>query len=135
MHHDFRGDRDDHSPFNTVAWFQVGSHEPEQVKAFYQELFGWNFAQDPNQDGNYDLVTYPGSEMPVGGIAHLDDASGNHAIFYVLVQDVPEILAAAEKAGGKVFVQPVTAANGLVFSELLDTSGNRFGIFSPPPAN
>ncbi|APA94288.1 VOC family protein [Nocardia seriolae] len=122
-------------PFNTVAWFQVGSHEPEQVKAFYQELFGWNFAQDPNQDGNYDLVTYPGSEMPVGGIAHLDDASGNHAIFYVLVQDVPEILAAAEKAGGKVFVQPVTAANGLVFSELLDTSGNRFGIFSPPPAN
>ncbi|WP_369633877.1 VOC family protein [Nocardia sp. JMUB6875] len=122
-------------PFNTVAWFQVGSNEPDQVKAFYQELFGWNFAPDPDQDGDYDLVTYPGSDMPAGGIAHTADASGNHAIFYVLVQDVPEILAAAEKAGGKVFVQPVTAKNGLVFSEILDTSGNRFGIFSPPPVN
>ncbi|MFJ9369125.1 VOC family protein [Nocardia sp. NPDC101769] len=122
-------------PFNTVAWFQVGSNEPEQVKAFYRELFGWNFAPDPDEDGKYDIVTYPGKEMPAGGIAHQDDASGNHAIFYVLVRDVPAVLAAAEKEGGKVFLQPVTAKNGLVFAELLDTSGNRFGVFSPSPAN
>ncbi|MVU83561.1 VOC family protein [Nocardia sp. ET3-3] len=122
-------------PFNTVAWFQVGSDEPERVKEFYGSLFGWNFAADPDEDGTYDLVTYPGSDMPAGGIAHTDDPSGNHAIFYVLVADVPAVLAAAEQAGGKVDQQPVTAKNGLVFAKILDTSGNAFGVFSPPPAN
>ncbi|MEU1207637.1 VOC family protein [Nocardia sp. NPDC005825] len=122
-------------PFNTVAWFQVGSDQPDSVKTFYNGLFGWNFAQDPDQDSGYDLITYPGNEMPAGGLAHVDDASANHAIFYVLVQDVAATLATAEKQGGKVFLQPMTAKNGLVFAELLDTSGNRFGVFSPPPAN
>ncbi|WP_458689237.1 VOC family protein [Nocardia tengchongensis] len=118
--------------FNTVAWFQVGSDQPEQVKSFYNALFGWNFAQDPDQDDAYDLISYAGSELPAGGVAHVGDAADNHAIFYVLVADVPATLAAAEKQGGKVFIQPVTAKNGLVFAEILDTSGNRFGVFSPP---
>ncbi|MFE3100708.1 VOC family protein [Nocardia tengchongensis] len=122
-------------PFDTVAWFQIGSDQPDSVKAFYRELFGWNFAADPDEDGGYDLITYPGNEMPVGGVAHVGDASDNHAIFYVLVQDVPAVLSAAERQGGKVDQQPVTAKNGLVFAKILDTSGNAFGVFSPPPAN
>ena len=49
-----------------------------------------------------------------------------------LVQDVPATVAAAEKLG-KVSVPPVTGKDGLVFAHILDTSGNDFGIFSPPP--
>lgn len=73
--------------FNTVAWFQVGTDAPEAARRFYGDMFGWQFTLDPDDDG-YDLIRYPGSDIPSGGIAHMPDASGNHAIFYVLVQDV-----------------------------------------------
>lgn len=119
-------------PFNTVAWFQVGSDKPEQVEKFYGDLFGWTFAGDPNADG-YDLVSYPESEAPSGGISHTSDAAANHATFFVLVQDVAATVAVAERLGGKVSVSPITGKDGLVFAHIIDTSGNDFGVFSPPP--
>ncbi|WP_433602592.1 VOC family protein [Nocardia sp. CA-135953] len=119
-------------PFNTVAWFQVGSDKPQEVEKFYGDLFGWSFTADPNAD-TYDLVSYPASEAPSGGISRTPDASANHATFFVLVQDVTATVAAAEKLGGKVSVPPITGKDGLVFAHILDTSGNDFGIFSPPP--
>ncbi|WP_433679040.1 VOC family protein [Nocardia sp. CA-119907] len=118
-------------PFNTVAWFQVGSDKPDEVKKFYGDLFGWTFDADPNVDA-YDHVSYPASESPSGGIAHTADASDNHATFFVLVQDVAATVAAAERLGGKVSVAPVTSKDGLIFAHIQDTSGNDFGVFSPP---
>jgi predicted enzyme related to lactoylglutathione lyase len=37
-------------------------------------------------------------------------------------------------AGGKVFVEPTSAPDGLVFAHVLDPQGNHFGLFSPPAA-
>lgn len=119
---------------NTVAWFQIGSNEPEQVKAFYGDLFGWNFTADPNFGGNYDLVTYPGGVIPQGGVARTPDSAANHAIFYVIVADVAATVADAERLGAKVQVPITKTPNGLIFAELLDTSGSHFGVFTPAPA-
>ena len=46
--------------YNTVAWFQVGTSDAEQAKRFYGDLFGWRYALDPNSEGKYHLVSYPG---------------------------------------------------------------------------
>lgn len=119
---------------NTVAWFQIGSDQPEQVKSFYAGLFGWSYTADPAFDGNYDLVTYPGSPVPAGGIARTHDSKANHAIFYVLVTDVAATVATAETLGAKVQVPVTKAPSGLIFAELRDTSGNHFGVFTPAPA-
>jgi uncharacterized protein len=116
---------------NTVAWFQIGTDEPEAAQEFYGGLFGWNVVPDPNSQG-YDLVSYPGTEHPVGGIAHTGGAADNHATFLVLVEDVAAVCASAEQLGGKVLNPPVTTPDGLVFAHLLDRSGNRFGVFTPP---
>ncbi|MEV6274092.1 VOC family protein [Nocardia sp. NPDC051832] len=117
---------------NTVSWFQIGSDRPEQAQRFYGELFGWNFTGDPQLDG-YDLIKYAGSEIPSGGIAHSTDPADNHAIFLVLVQDVAATVAHSERLGGKVIQPATTAPDGLVFAYLVDTSGNRFGVFTPAP--
>ncbi|CNE30585.1 Predicted enzyme related to lactoylglutathione lyase [Mycobacterium tuberculosis] len=117
--------------FNTVTWFQVGTDAPEEARRFYGDMFGWKFALDPDADG-YDLVRYPGSDMPSGGIAHVPDASGNHAIFYVLVQDVDASCVEAEKCGGRGATPATTTGNGLKFAHLEDPSGNRFAVFTPP---
>lgn len=119
---------------NSVAWFQIGSDQPEQLKTFYAGLFGWNYTSDPDFDGNYDLVSYPGNPQPRGGIARVHDSSANHAIFSVLVTDVAATIAAAENLGAKVLVPLTTTKSGLTFAELRDTAGNHFGIFTPAQA-
>lgn len=121
-------------PYNTVTWFQVGSDKPEQIKEFYGKLFGWSYAPYPSGDDGYELIHYPGSEAPSGGIAHTPDSAANHATFLVVVEDVAATVAAAEALGGKMLTAPVTSADGLVSADLLDTSGNHFAVFSPAPA-
>ncbi|WP_054814335.1 VOC family protein [Nocardia arizonensis] len=117
---------------NTVAWFQVGSDKPAEVAKFYGDLFGWTVATDPNSE-DYDLISYPGSDVPSGGIAHVSDAAANHATFLVVVRDVEATVAAAQSLGGKVVVPPTTGKDGLVFAHILDVSGNEFGVFTPAP--
>ncbi|WP_069161271.1 VOC family protein [Nocardia altamirensis] len=118
---------------NTINWFQVGSNEPEQAKSFYGALFGWTFVSDPEND-SYDLVRYPGSEIPVGGIAHTEQAAQNHAVVFVEVANVGATVAEAERLGAKVVVPPITSASGLTFAHLADVSGNEFGVYSSPAA-
>jgi predicted enzyme related to lactoylglutathione lyase len=118
---------------NTVAWFQIGTDQPEAAQEFYGGLFGWNVVPDPNSQG-YDLISYPGTGQPAGGIMHTEGATANHATFLVLVEDVAAVCAQAEQLGGKVLNPPVKTPDGLVFADLLDRSGNRFGVFTPPPA-
>jgi predicted enzyme related to lactoylglutathione lyase len=117
--------------FNTVAWFQIGTDAPEEARRFYGDMFGWRFTSDPQSDG-YDLVSYEGAEEPAGGVARVSDASQNHAVFFVLVEDVDAACAQAEKAGGGVAVPTTTTADGLRFAHLQDPSGNRFAVFTPP---
>ncbi|QKW40777.1 VOC family protein [Actinomadura sp. NAK00032] len=116
--------------YNTVAWFQIGTDAPDEARRFYGDMFGWRFADDA-ADGGYELITYPGAEAPSGGLTSQGD---NHAVFFVLVEDVDATCAEAERHGGKVAVPPVTAESGLRFAQVEDPSGNRFGVFREPAA-
>ncbi|HEV2780717.1 MAG TPA: VOC family protein [Actinophytocola sp.] len=116
----------------TVGWVQVGTDDPEGARRFYGELFGWTFTPDPNSGGRYDLITFPGAAEPAGGIADTGGELPNHAIFLVVVADVGAAVAEAERLGGKVLVPPTTTPTGLVFADLLDPSGNHFGVYAPP---
>ncbi|MEU5988628.1 VOC family protein [Spirillospora sp. NPDC047418] len=117
--------------FNTVTWFQIGTDAPQEARRFYGDMFGWQFALDPDADG-YDLVSYPGAGAPSGGISHEPDASRNHAMFLVLVEDVEAACEQTVTCGGKVAMPALRTANGLTFAYLQDPSGNTFGVFTPP---
>src|SRR6516225_1676776 len=67
--------------------------DAEQAKRFYGDLFGWRYALDPNSEGKYHLVSYPGADTPSGGIFDTGGAFPNHAIFMVVVQDVAAVCA------------------------------------------
>ncbi|MFD1046217.1 VOC family protein [Kibdelosporangium lantanae] len=75
---------------------------------------------------------YPGS--PLGGLATTDDAAKNHAIFFVIVDDVAKALEKAENLGGKALTPATTTPDGLTFAHVQDPAGNEFGIFTPPAA-
>ena len=119
--------------YNSVAWFQVGTTDTEGAKRFYADLFDWRYTLDPNSEGKYNLVSYPGADTPSGGIVDTGGEFPNHAIFMVVVQDVAAVCAQVERLGGTVLVPPTTTKDGLVFADLHDPAGNHFGVFTPPP--
>lgn len=119
--------------YNTVNWVQIGTDRPEEAERFYGELFGWTFGEDGSAGGPYQTIgTNAG---PAGGLFDTGGNTPNHAIFFVVVRDVAAALARAESLGAKIVVPTTTTADGLAFAHLLDTSGNHFGVYTPPPAN
>ena len=119
------------SAVNKVDWFQIGTDQPAVAERFYGDVFGWSFGNDDDTPG-YRLVTTAGGQGPGGGVADTGgDGPGNHAIFFVNVEDTAETCRKAEAAGGKILVAPRDGGGGLVFAHLLDPSGNHLGVYTP----
>ena len=120
----------------TLAWFEVGTSDPGGAQKFYGSLFDWTFDADgPAASGlDYRNITASGASAPMGGIANTGDSPG-HAVFYILVADVAATCADAEQLGGSVVSQHLDPGPGApAFAYLCDPSGNKFGVFTPPPA-
>jgi hypothetical protein len=116
-----------------VAWFEIGTEDPEAARGFYGKLFGWTF----NVDGPYTEIAYGAGQPPQGGIQDTstplpDGTPRTYAIPYVLVADVPATCAEVEELGGKVMVPATTVPNGLVYAHVRDPFGNHFGLFKLP---
>ncbi|POM22756.1 Glyoxalase-like domain protein [Actinomadura rubteroloni] len=118
--------------YNSVAWFEIGTDRPAEVRKFFGELFDWTFAIGPEGEMSYQEITAPGADAPSGGIFPNGGASPDYAVFYVVVQDVAATVARAQELGGKVIVPRTEAGNGLVFAHLADSAGHHFGVFTPP---
>ena len=115
------------APTNGIGWFQIGTDDPARAERFYGELFGWRVERS---DADYrEIDTAEGSIR--GGLFNHRGQVPNHAIFFVVVPDVAATVKEAEARGGKVAVPRTETPDGLVFAELLDPSGNHFGVFTP----
>ena len=120
---------------NTVAWFEIATDDPQGAEKFYGELFGWSF--DADEDAakggmDYRLVGYPGAEGFKGGLHATGGTSPGHAVFSVVVADTAATCEQAERAGGEVVFKLLDNPGGPDFAYLRDTSGNLFGVFTPP---
>ena len=117
-----------------ITWFEIGTDRPEDAEKFYGELFGWTFEeQAPANSGSYRVTGAGGDTGISGAIRATDGSSPNYAVFYAEVADVAETCQRAEAAGGRVLVPARTTPSGLTSAHLIDPTGNRLGVFSPPP--
>jgi hypothetical protein len=119
-----------------VVHFEVIGKNPESLRSYYGELFGWEFdtsalvAEEVSEPDNYGFVggntTSDGTGIPggVGGGAAYD----GHVIFYVGVPNVEAALQRAERLGGKRLMGPAKAPTGLVVGHFTDPEGNLIGV-------
>lgn len=123
-----------------VVHFEVTGKDPDQLRRYYGELFGWEFDTDSpvapavSEAGNYGFIdrntTPDGVGIPggVGGGA----AYPSYAIFYVGVPDVEEALQNAERLGGTRIMGPEKNPNQrLVVGHFRDPEGNLVGVAGP----
>jgi predicted enzyme related to lactoylglutathione lyase len=119
-----------------VVHFEVIGKDPDRLRAYFGELFGWQFdtpspvapeVSEPDSYGFLDLVATPDGTGIRGGIG---GGAGHepHALFYVGVADVEAALHQAESLGGTRVMGPATSPSGLVVGHFTDPEGNLVGV-------
>jgi uncharacterized protein len=110
-----------------VVHFEIIGRKPEQLRAFFGELFGWRF--DTSGQAVKEVADcYGFVEAGIYGGVGGGDTYEPHVVFYVGVPNVGEALDQAERLGGTRRFGPVTSGNGLVVGQFTDPEGNLIGV-------
>jgi uncharacterized protein len=119
-----------------VVHFEVISKDPDRLRRYYGDLFGWTFdtpspvvreVSDSDSYGFIELMTSEdgaGIRGGIGGGARYE----SHAVFYVGVPDVEAALQRAESIGGTRVMGPARSPSGLVVGHFTDPEGTLIGV-------
>jgi predicted enzyme related to lactoylglutathione lyase len=107
-------------PRPVVHW-EIESRRPEELRAFYRELFNWRIADDGGP-----ITWIPagigGPEPGPSGHIRASDRSG--VTLYVQVADLEGSLAMAAQLGGAVVMGPIDVPGGPTLAAITDPEGN-----------
>lgn len=88
-----------------LAWAELFTPEPQAAIGFFQQLFGHEVTEYPQDDGgSYSTLLIDGSE--VAGIVPADEGEEADWQIYFGAADIAAAAAAALAAGGEVLVEP-----------------------------
>jgi hypothetical protein len=116
-----------------VVHFEIIGTTPSQLRDYYGELFGWEFAvgdtvtETVSQPGEYGFVA-PGEEGGIPGGVGGGAGHRPHVLFYVGVDDVGAALQQAESLGGVRVTGPEGVPGKLVVGTFTDPEGNLIGV-------
>src|SRR5262249_42653457 len=116
--------RENHEMGNPVAHVEIRSKDPDASRAFYGQLFDWQFPAAPEPGYTY-IVTGVEGAVP-GGIGRVPQGNGQ-VTFFVDVADVQAALDKAVQLGGTV-VMPATSVPGVTFALFADPQGLIIGV-------
>ena len=113
------------------SWHELMTTDPEEAKAFYGELLGWEFRDEPMPDMTYTIVKTGTGET--GGLMKLPaQAAGmppNWGV-YMTVEDVDASAKQAVELGGKVLMPPQDIPDTGRFAVIQDPQGATFSIIT-----
>ena len=122
-----------------VVHFEIIGSDPVSLRAYYGELFGWEFdtsgpvAEEVSQAANYGFV----DQAAAGGIGIPGGVGGGpgydgYVTFYVGVPNVEAALRRAESLGGTRRMGPAWApGRELVVGHFTDPEGHLVGVAGP----
>jgi predicted enzyme related to lactoylglutathione lyase len=109
---------------NPIVHAEIRSADPDATRAFFGELFGWNFPE-----GGLPGYTYIDSGLPdafPGGISPLQGGTPI-VTFFVGVADIDAAVADVKRLGGRVVQEP-TRVPGVAFALIADPAGQVVGL-------
>jgi uncharacterized protein len=119
-----------------VVHFEIVGKDPEKLKSYYADLFGWTIESDNPM--NYGMVRREDNDIPqdggaIGGGIGGPGPSGypGHVTFYVAVPDVEEALAKAESLGGTRMMGPEKIMDMVELGHFNDPEGHLVGVVKP----
>lgn len=120
---------------DAYSWNELLTSDIEGAKAFYNQVFGWEYAgQDMGPGGMY-WVIQGGEEGGLGGLMARPDnypaqAPDTWAVYFT-VADLDAKVAAATAAGASVANAPMTVPGIGTFAVMLDPKHGMFAMIQP----
>jgi uncharacterized protein len=118
-----------------VVHVEIIGRDPARLRAYYADLFGWDFATGvPVSPAVSEAGNYGATENTSNGTGALGGIGGGsgyepHALFYVGVPDVEAALGKAEQLGGTRRMGPERSpGTDLVVGHFTDPEGNLIGV-------
>jgi predicted enzyme related to lactoylglutathione lyase len=102
-----------------VVHWEIEARDPEQLKAFYAELFTWDIGEGFIMDIQAGL----GGPEP-GPSGHLRQSERSGVTLYVQVRDLRESLDLAVALGGACVAEPFDVPGGPTLAGITDPEGN-----------
>ena len=116
----------------TIMHFEIAGENPEKLKRFYSELFGWRFERAPIPEEYWLIQT--SMERPDdatslnGGLAKVESPTKG-IINYIRVESLDESNKRIEELGGSI-LGPMSEVPDMGWYVLVeDPEGNRFAIW------
>lgn len=118
---------------NRVTHFEIYTKEPEVVRPFYQDVFGWTFKKFEGGPIEYWVITTGDENEPGinGGLTRPREGQSPGTINTVAVSSLDASLKKIEQLGGKICVpkMAIPKIGWLAYAE--DPAGNVFGVIEP----
>jgi len=119
---------------HTIVHFEIPADDPEKLKQFYENVFGWKIEKTPGPVEYWMINTVPAdeqgrpTEMGVNGGMMKRQAPEHKLTNYILVESVDEYSGKIEEAGGKIII-PKTAVPSIGYWAMFaDPDGNVLAI-------
>jgi uncharacterized protein len=121
----------DSAPIGAPCWIDLFTTDPDQSRAFYGELFGWESESAGPEYGGYINFTKDG--VPVAGAMQNDGANGAPDLWsiYLACEDAQATVDAVVKHGGQVMVPPMAVGELGTMAVVIDAGGAAIGIWQP----
>lgn len=108
---------------NQVVHWEIGGADATKLRAFYHELFGWEFdVTDPS------YAVTEGDGGIGGGIMQIREYMEPYVTIYVSVTDLDEALRHVKELGGEIVVPPTPIPRVGSFALFNDPEGTAIGL-------
>jgi uncharacterized protein len=120
---------------NVPAWFEIPTADLDRAQRFYQDLLEVDLKREVM--GYQPMAVFPSpadNGHSTGALIARDGESprADGTTVYLSVTDVAQVLTRVESAGGRTLVPRTELPDGMgCFAVMLDSEGNRVGLWSP----
>jgi hypothetical protein len=116
-------------PPGTISWAELATSDADAAKAFYGEIFGWDFEDNPIGDGQvYTMATRDGG---TAAALFASDQPPPHWNSYVTVESADAAAETAGANGGTVVAPPFDVLDAGRMAVIIDPQGAAISVWEP----
>ncbi len=113
-----------------VAQFEIPARNPQRLRKFYTDVFGWKFKNAAAQNMQYWNINTGTKHIPgVNGGMYKKGSKNQTPVNYISTTDLNEAMASIERAGGRITVGRKTVKGHGSTAVGTDPEGNSIGLF------
>ncbi|MEI5008394.1 VOC family protein [Streptomyces sp. PmtA] len=109
-----------------VVFWHLRTPDTDAARAFYGELFGWQF----HEINHLTFAVLNQGRMIGCMVADKDRSEAPGSVLYVQVADLPGALKRATALGAAVVTEPINVQGTQAFADLRDPTGTVFGLWT-----